>query len=220
MSQTLTAFEKTELNRVRRLPARGQYDRAAIRAIVDEALICHVAFVDNGQPFVIPTIHARLGDEIVLHGAPASRLLKHVAAGNPIAIAVTLVDGLVLARSVFHSSMNYRSAVFFGHGRLLDGDDEKLAALEAITEHLARGRWADARRPTQKELDATIVVAVAIDSASAKVRTGPPGDDEEDYALPIWAGVLPFHLQSQTPAPDPRLADGIALPGYVTNYAR
>ncbi|MBP8294242.1 MAG: pyridoxamine 5'-phosphate oxidase family protein [Caldilineaceae bacterium] len=216
----MEVFDKTDLNRVRRLPARGQYDRATIDAIVDEALICHVAFAVDGQPFVIPTIHARMGDEIVLHGAPASRLLKHIVAGNPIAIAVTLVDGLVLARSVFHSSMNYRSAVLFGHGRILDGDDEKLAALEAITEHLARGRWIDARRPTQQELDATIVVAVAIDSASAKVRTGPPGDDEDDYALPIWAGVLPFQLQPQTPVPDPRLADDIAIPTYVTNYVR
>ncbi len=216
----MATFDKTDLNRVRRLPARGQYDRAIIDAIVDEALICHVAFAEAGQPFVIPTIHARMGDVIVLHGAPASRLLKHIVAGNPIAIAVTLVDGLVLARSVFHSSMNYRSAVLFGHGRILDGDDEKLAALEAITEHLARGRWIDARRPTQQELDATIVVAVAIDSASAKVRTGPPGDDEDDYALPIWAGVLPFQLQLQTPVPDPRLADDIALPTYVTNYVR
>ncbi len=216
----MEVFDKTDLNRVRRLPARGQYDRATIDAIVDEALICHVAFAVDGQPFVIPTIHARMGDEIVLHGAPASRLLKHIVAGNPIAIAVTLVDGLVLARSVFHSSMNYRSAVLFGHGRILDGDDEKLAALEAITEHLARGRWIDARRPTQQELDATIVVAVAIDSASAKVRTGPPGDDEADYALPIWAGVLPFQLQPQTPVPDPRLADDIAIPTYVTNYVR
>ena len=216
----MEVFDKTDLNRVRRLPARGQYDRATIDAIVDEALICHVAFAVDGQPFVIPTIHARMGDEIVLHGAPASRLLKHIVAGNPIAIAVTLVDGLVLARSVFHSSMNYRSAVLFGHGRILDGDDEKLAALEAITEHLVRGRWIDARRPTQQELDATIVVAVAIDSASAKVRTGPPGDDEADYALPIWAGVLPFQLQPQTPVPDPRLADDIAIPTYVTNYVR
>lgn len=216
----MEVFDKTDLNRVRRLPARGQYDRATIDAIVDEALICHVAFAVDGQPFVIPTIHARMGDEIVLHGAPASRLLKHIVAGNPVAIVVTLVDGLVLARSVFHSSMNYRSAVLFGHGRILDGDDEKLAALEAITEHLARGRWIDARRPTQQELDATIVVAVAIDSASAKVRTGPPGDDEDDYALPIWAGVLPFQLQPQTPVPDPRLADDIAIPTYVTNYVR
>ena len=216
----MEVFDKTDLNRVRRLPARGQYDRATIDAIVDEALICHVAFAVDGQPFVIPTIHARMGDEIVLHGAPASRLLKHIVAGNPIAIAVTLVDGLVLARSVFHSSMNYRSAVLFGHGRILDGDDEKLAALEAITEHLVRGRWIDARRPTQQELDATIVVAVAIDSASAKVRTGPPGDDEDDYALPIWAGVLPFQLQPQPPVPDPRLADDIAIPTYVTNYVR
>ena len=216
----METFDRTDLNRVRRLPARGQYDRATIDAIVDEALICHVAFAVDGQPFVIPTIHARMRDEIVLHGAPASRLLKYIVAGNPVAIAVTLVDGLVLARSVFHSSMNYRSAVLFGRGRLVEDEAEKLAALQVISEHLARGRWADARQPTQSELDATAVVAIAIDSASAKVRTGPPGDDEDDYALPIWAGVLPFQLQPQTPVPDPRLADDIAIPTYVTNYVR
>ena len=216
----MEVFDKTDLNRVRRLPARGQYDRATIDAIVDEALICHVAFAVDGQPFVIPTIHARMADEIVLHGAPASRLLKHIVAGNPVAIVVTLVDGLVLARSVFHSSMNYRSAVLFGRGRLVADEAEKLAALQAISEHLAQGRWGDARQPMQSELDATTVVAIAIDSASAKVRTGPPGDDEADYALPIWAGVLPFQLQPQTPVPDPRLADDIAIPTYVTNYVR
>jgi nitroimidazol reductase NimA-like FMN-containing flavoprotein (pyridoxamine 5'-phosphate oxidase superfamily) len=219
MSETLI-YAKTDLNRVRRLPARGQYDRATIDAIVDEALICHVAFVCDGQPFVIPTIHARLGDEIVLHGAPASRLLKHITAGNSVAIAVTLVDGLVLARSVFHSSMNYRSAVLFGHGRLIEDDAEKRAALKAVSEHLARGRWDDARQPTQAELDATTAVAIAIDSASAKVRTGPPGDDEADYALPIWAGVLPLQLQAQPPLADPRLAAGSVAPDYAVNYAR
>jgi hypothetical protein len=220
MSESTPAFLKTDLNRVRRLPARGQYDRATIDAIVDEALICHVAFAVDGQPFVIPTIHARLGDEIVLHGAPASRLLKHIAAGNPVAIAVTLVDGLVLARAVFHSSMNYRSAVLFGHGRLIEDEGEKAVALAAISEHLVRGRWADARQPTQRELDATTVVAIAIDSASAKVRTGPPGDDEADYALPIWAGVLPLQLQAQPPLPDPRLPEAIMAPDYAVNYVR
>jgi len=216
----METFEKTALNRVRRLPERGRYDRETIYAIVDEGLICHVAFVDGDQPYVIPTIHGRLGDEIVLHGARASRLMKHIAAGNPVAIAVTLVDGLVLARSVFHSSMNYRSAVLFGRGRLIEDGAEKLAALEAVSEHLARGRWADARQPTPKELDATLVVGVPIDSAAAKVRTGPPGDDEEDYALPIWAGVLPFQLQAQAPLADPRLREGIATPDYVKNYVR
>ena len=216
----METFAKTDLNRVRRLPARGHYDHATIYAIVDAALICHVAFVEDGQPFVIPTIHARMGDEIVLHGAPASRLLKHIAAGSPVALAMTLLDGLVLARSVFHSSMNYRSAVLFGQGRLVDDADEKRSALQVISEHLVQGRWADARQPTQSEMDATMVVAVAIDSAAAKVRTGPPGDDEADYALPIWAGVLPFELQPQAPVPDPRLVDGITLPTYVTNYVR
>jgi uncharacterized protein len=213
-------FGKGELNRVRRLPDRGQYDKATIYPIVDGAPICHVGFAADGQPFVIPTIHARMGDTLVLHGAKASRMLKHVQAGKPICVTVTLLDGLVLARSVFHSSMNYRSALIFGHGRTIDDDIAKLAALEAISEHLLAGRWADARRPTQKELDATAVVAVDIESASAKVRVGPPNDDEEDYALPTWAGVVPLELQPLAPVPDPRLDGTVAVPTYISSYVR
>lgn len=214
------AFEQEARNRVRRIPERGHYDKETIYAIVDEALICHVAFAVDGQPFVVPTIHARMGDELILHGAKASRLLKHIAAGHPVSVAVTLLDGLVMARSVFHSSMNYRSAVLFGTGRVLDSDDEKLAALEVLTEHLALGRWQDARLPTASELNATTVIAIAIDSASAKVRVGPPNDDAEDYALPIWAGVLPLQQQAGTPQPDPKLAAGIATPAYLVDYRR
>lgn len=213
-------FEQEPRNRVRRIPERGHYDKATIYAIVDEALICHVAFAVDGQPFVVPTIHARMGDELILHGAKASRLLKHIEAGHPVSVAITLLDGLVMARSVFHSSMNYRSAVIFGAGRVLASDDEKLAALEALTEHLARGRWQDARRPTALELNATTVVALAIDSASAKVRTGPPNDDAEDYALPIWAGVVPLQQTPLPLQPDPKLAAGIVAPDYLVDYRR
>jgi uncharacterized protein len=213
-------FAKTAQNKVRRMPERGHYDRETIYPIIDEALICHVGFVTDEQPFVIPTIHARHEDILYLHGAKASRLLKHVQAGHPICITITLLDGIVFARSVFHSSMNYRSVVLFGSGQVLENDAEKLVAMEILTEHIARGRWADARQPTQKELDSTTVVAVPIASASAKIRTGPPGDDEEDYALPIWAGVLPLPPQPLAPIDDPRLSDGIAAPEYITRYSR
>ena len=215
----MDGFDRGELNRVRRLPERGHYDKATIYAIVDAAPICHVGFEVDGQPFVIPTIHARMGDVLLLHGARASRLLKQVEAGKPICVAVTLLDGLVLARSVFHSSMNYRSALIFGHGRTVDDAAAKLAALEAISEHLLAGRWADARQPTARELDATAVVAIDIESASAKVRTGPPGDDEDDYALPIWAGVLPLQVQPLTPISDPRLDRAVAVPAYLSGVS-
>ena len=168
-------------------------------AIVDEAPVSHVGFTQDGQPFVIPMLHARIGDTLYFHGAPASRLLKLISAGHPICAAFTLLDGLVLARSAFHHSVNYRSAVIFGTGQLVASDEEKLAALEALTEHIAPGRWADARQPNRKELDATSVIALRIESASAKIRTGPPSDDEADYALPIWAGVLPLQLQGTDP---------------------
>ncbi len=211
-------FAKTPRNTVRRLKERGAYERALVYSIVDEALICHVGFVQDGQPLVIPTIHARQGDVVYLHGAKASRLLKHAQAGHPLCLAVTILDGLVLARSAFHHSMNYRSAVLFGRGRLITCDDEKIAALEVLTEHIAQGRWRDVRKPTRKELNATSVVAVSIESASAKVRTGPPVDDEEDYALPIWAGVLALRPPSAAPIPDPRLTAGIPTPDYLQHY--
>jgi nitroimidazol reductase NimA-like FMN-containing flavoprotein (pyridoxamine 5'-phosphate oxidase superfamily) len=213
-------FPITETNKLRRYPNRGAYDKETIFSIVDEALICHVGFVADGQPYVIPTIHARLGDEIILHGAVANRMLTHGAEGNPLCVTVTLVDGLVLARSVFHSSMNYRSAVLFGKGRMLERDAEKLRALEALTEHVARGRWNDARKPTRKELDATTVIAMTIESASAKVRTGPPNDDEQDYTLPIWAGVVPLEVAANQPIDDPRLLAQIDAPQYAKHYVR
>jgi nitroimidazol reductase NimA-like FMN-containing flavoprotein (pyridoxamine 5'-phosphate oxidase superfamily) len=216
----MSEFPKTDRNRVRRIPKRGEYDKTTIYQIIDEALICHAGFVQDNQPFVIPTIHARLDDILLLHGAKASRLLKHVQEGNPVCVTITLLDGLVLARSVFHNSMNYRSVVLFGSGRALDTEPEKLRALEALTEHLMPGRWRDARKPNQQELDATTVVAIPIESASAKIRTGPPLDDEEDYQLPIWAGVLPIQQQALTPLNDPRLLDDVALPEYMADYQR
>lgn len=216
----MTEFDIDDRNRIRRKPDRGHFDRHIIYPIIDEALICHVGFEEDGQPYVIPTLHARLDDSLILHGAKASRMLKHIQAGHPVCATFTLVDGLVLARSVFNHSMNYRSAVVFGTGRLIEAEDEKWLALEALTEHIARGRWAEARQPTIKEMNATTVVSITIDQASAKIRTGPPGDDEEDYALPIWAGVLPMREQAGVPDPDPRLTEGIPVPGSVRDYSR
>jgi nitroimidazol reductase NimA-like FMN-containing flavoprotein (pyridoxamine 5'-phosphate oxidase superfamily) len=213
----VTEFAKTAQNRVRRMPDRGAYDKATIYPIVDEALICHVGLLEEEQPIVIPTLHARDGDQILLHGATTSRLLRYAATGAPLCITVTLVDGLVLARSIFHHSVNYRSAVLFGRGTLIEGDAAKLAALERFTEKLIPGRWHDARQPNAVELKATAVVAVTIESASAKIRTGPPKDDEEDYALDVWAGVVPLHQSVGAVQPDPRLRPEIAVPAYLAN---
>lgn len=216
----MTQFAKTEKNRIKRLPKRGHYDSETIYTILDEALICHVGFVENKVPFVIPINFARMGDEIVLHGAKASRLLKHIGAGGQVCIEATIVDGLVLARSVFHSSVNYRSVVLFGRGRSIEGEEEKLAALEAVTEHLLPGRWQDARRPNKKELKATLVVAVKIEEASAKLRLGPPSDDAEDYSLPIWAGVMPLQEEVLPVVPDELLLKNIPVPDYIETYRR
>ena len=216
----MTEFDQTPRNRVRRLPERASYDREAIYPILEEALICHAGFDEDGQPFVIPTFFARDGDTLYLHGAKASRLLKHIQAGKPVCISVTLLDGLVLARSVFHHSVNYRSAVLFGRGRLLETDAEKLHALEAITEHIARGRWADARPPSRKELNATSVAVIEIESASAKARGGPPKDDAEDYALPVWAGILPLELRALEPQDDPGALTPLPVPEYILKYRR
>lgn len=216
----MTHFTRTEKNRVKRLPKRGAYDKDTIYRILDEALICHVGFADHDQPYVIPINFARVEDTIVLHGAKASRLLKHIEAGHPVCVEATIVDGLVLARSVFHHSVNYRSVVLFGSGRLVDEEHEKLAALQAITEHLIPGRWDEARLPNRKELNATSVVSIQIDEASAKVRVGPPVDDEADYSLPIWAGVLPLQELSQSPIRDEHLSAEIAVPEYIAEYSR
>ena len=216
----MTTFEKNSQTRVRRMPERGSYDSATIYPIVDEALYCHVGFVEDGMPFVIPTIHARMGDALILHGAKASRMLKHMASGEPLCVTVTLLDGLVVARSTFDSSMNYRSAVLFGRGQLIEDAVDKLRALEALTEHLIRGRWVDSRQPHQKEMDATAVVAMTIEKASAKTRSGPPHDEAEDYASPFWAGVIPIQQHYLTPIDDPELHAGISAPDNVKHYRR
>lgn len=219
-NSTRETFARGERNTIRRLPKRGRYEREEVYATLDEGLVCHVGFVANGQPFVIPTGYARLGDELYLHGARASRMLKALAAGADVCVTVTLLDGLVLARSAFHHSMNYRSVVVFGRARAVEDEAEKLAALRAFTEHVVPGRWDEVRWPNEQELGATLVVALPLAEASAKVRTGPPVDDEEDYLLPVWAGELPLRLTPQTPAPDSRLPPGIAPPPYVRDYAR
>jgi nitroimidazol reductase NimA-like FMN-containing flavoprotein (pyridoxamine 5'-phosphate oxidase superfamily) len=216
----MTKFTRTAKTRINRLPKRGQYDRETIYQILDEALICHVGFVENKQPYVIPINFARMEDTVVLHGAKASRLLKHIEAGNPICIEATIVDGLVLARSVFHHSVNYRSVVLFGCGRAVTDENEKMAALEAVTEHLIPGRWKEARLPNRKEMNATRVVAIKIEEASAKIRVGPPGDEPEDYSLPVWVGILPLEEMPLAPIRDEAQPETIPLPGYISGYSR
>ena len=211
-------LEQTEKTKLRRLPARGNFDRGVINAILDEALLCHVGFVVDGQPFVIPTIHTRVGDALYFHGSAASRMLRNLRDGVDACVTVTLLDGLVLARSAFHHSMNYRSVVILGKATAVTDDAEKLRMLDALVEHVCRGRSAEARKPNQRELVQTMVLRLPIDEASAKIRTGGPIDDEEDYALPVWAGVLPLKLTPQPPIADER--SGAELPAYIANYRR
>ena len=208
----------TERTKVRRHPERGEYDRAAIDAILDEALYCHVGFVDRGQPFVIPTIHARVADRVYLHGSAASRMLGTLRGGIPACLAVTLLDGLVLARAVFSHSMNYRSVIVLGTATEVTQPDEKMAALEAIVEHVVPGRWADARLPSDNDMRATRVLRMPLDEASAKIRSGPPKDASDDLGLGIWAGVIPLTLVPGAPIPDPALAAGIETPAYARRY--
>jgi uncharacterized protein len=210
----------SERTTVRRRPQRGVYSRATLEAILDEALICHVGFVIAGQPYVLPTIHARCGDQLLLHGAAANRMLTAARDGIPLCVTVTLLDGLVLARSAFHHSMNYRSAVILGIAQEIADHAAKLAAMRALVEHVAPGRWADTRHPSAEELRVTRILALPIDEASAKVRVGPPIDDDDDYALSMWAGVVPLGLAVGPPVADPRLAPGITAPDYVTHYRR
>ena len=214
----MTDFPLTDRNRVKRLPERGRYDKETIYPIIDEALICHVAFVQDDQPFIIPTLHARQGDNLLLHGATTSRMLKHVEVGGEVCVGFTLVDGIVLARSIFHHSVNYRSVVLFGRGQLITDADAKMSALEAFSERIMPGRWYDARLPNPQEFKATSVACIPIELASAKVRVGPPKDDEEDLSLPVWAGVLPIRQVFGDPVAVPGLRDGIAIPSYMRDY--
>jgi hypothetical protein len=217
MSESLSTTEKT---RLKRLPKRGAYDRDTINAILDEAFICHVGFVVDGQPYVIPTGFGRVENDLYIHGSSASRMLRELSKGVDVCVTLTLIDGLVIARSAFHHSVNYRSVVVLGKAELVTDLDEKNKALEAITEHIVPGRWADCRWPNALELKATSVLKLAINEASAKVRTGDPVDDEEDYSLAFWAGVLPLRLTPGKPQPDTKLTDGIEPPSYITDYRR
>jgi hypothetical protein len=210
----------TPRTRLQRLPARGQYERARLDAILDEALWCHVGFVLEGQPYVIPTIHARVGEHLYLHGSAASRMVRSLADGLPVCVTVSLLDGLVLARSAFHHSMNYRSVVILGRAREVVEAGEKDTALRAIVEHVAPGRSRDARPPTPRELAATTVVAVTLEHGSAKVRRGLPKDHDGDYELPVWAGELPFRMETLPPVEDPRMEPGLPVPNYVRHYRR
>ena len=214
----MTTTAPTPRVRVKRVPKRGVYDRAQIDAILDEALVCHLGFVFDGQPYVIPMLHARVGDIVYIHGSTASRLVRTLAGGAPCSLTVTLLDGIVLARSAFHHSANYRSVTVLGQARLVESDDERLRALEAFSEHLVPGRWAAVRPPNRKELKATQVLALALDEASAKIRTGPPVDDDEDMDRDVWAGVLPLALQVRDPLPDPQLDARIAMPEHVASW--
>ncbi|MCA1628088.1 MAG: pyridoxamine 5'-phosphate oxidase family protein [Acidobacteria bacterium] len=215
MSELLPTTERTKL---RRLPQRGDFDRETIYRILDEAFVCHVGFTVDEQPFVIPTAYARVGEQLFIHGSQASRMMRALGGGVEVCVTVTLVDGLVLARSAFHHSINYRSVVIFGKAQVVCDENEKLAALRALTDHIVPDRWQDVRPPTDKELKATTVLSLPLQEASAKVRTGNPIDDEEDYALDIWAGVIPVRLTAGEPVADDRLKDGIPIPPHVSNY--
>jgi nitroimidazol reductase NimA-like FMN-containing flavoprotein (pyridoxamine 5'-phosphate oxidase superfamily) len=214
------AYAVTPRTRVRRRAQRGRYDRASVHAILDEALVCHVGFVADGQPIVLPTAHARCGETLYLHGSPASRMLRSLAGGVPVCVTVTLLDGIVLARSAFHHSMNYRSVVVLGRAHAVADDAEKRLALRSLVEHVASGRSGDARPPSAQELAQTLVLAVPLVEVSAKVRTGPPIDSAEDLALPCWAGVIPLELVPGAPVADPGLAPQLPAPGYATRYRR
>jgi nitroimidazol reductase NimA-like FMN-containing flavoprotein (pyridoxamine 5'-phosphate oxidase superfamily) len=211
-------YEPTERTTVKRLPARGNYDRKVVHQILDDGLICHLGFVVDGQPFVIPTIYVRVGETIYVHGSPASRMLRTLEQGVPACVTVTHVDGLVLARSAFHHSMNYRSVVILGTATVVNDAKEKFEILHALTDHLIRGRWEEIRHPSSEELRKTLVLAIPIEEASAKIRVGPPIDDEEDYALPVWAGVLPLKIAASPPIADPRLSPETAIPLYASTF--
>jgi len=210
----------TARTQVKRLPKRGQYDRETIHGILDEGFICHVGFVHEGSPVVIPTGYARSGDRLYFHGSAASRMLRTLDQGVQVCLTVTLLDGLVLARSAFHHSMNYRSVVIFGTAKAVTDEAEKSEALRLFTEHVVPGRWEQIRWPTAQELKATTVLSLPIEEASAKVRTGPPLDDEEDYAMTVWAGVLPLKLTKGAPVADPRLPQQTAPGADVTGWQR
>jgi nitroimidazol reductase NimA-like FMN-containing flavoprotein (pyridoxamine 5'-phosphate oxidase superfamily) len=217
MSELLQTTARTKL---KRLSKRGSYERETIYQILDEAFVCHVGFIVDGQPVVIPTAFARVGNRLLIHGSAASRMLRALSLEADVCVTVTLIDGLVLARSAFHHSMNYRSVVIFGKAKIVSDEREKLEALRAFTEHVVRGRWKDVRWPSENELKATLVLSLLIDEASAKIRSGPPIDDEADYELDVWAGVIPLRLTAGVPVDDTELKEGIAVPDYASTYKR
>lgn len=217
MSELLRTTARTKL---RRLPERGSSGRETIYQILDEGLVCHVGFTVDALPFVIPTAYARVGDRLLIHGSAASRMLRALAWEADVCVTVTLLDGLVLARSAFHHSMNYRSVVIFGRAKVVGDEQEKLEALRAFTEHVVPGRWEDVRRPSENELKATLVLSLDIDEASSKVREGAPVDDERDYESDVWAGVIPLRLTAGAPVADVKLSEGISVPRYAEIYKR
>ena len=216
----MSDFTPTEHTQVKRLPKRGKYDRETVHAILDAAFVCHVGFCVEGQPYVIPTNYGRSGDTVYLHGSAASRMLRTLSEGVPVCVTVTLVDGLVLARSAFHHSVNYRSVVMLGAARRVEDPAEKMEALRLFTEHVMKGRWDEVRWPTEQEMKATTVLALPLEEVSAKVRTGGPVDDEADYTLPVWAGVLPLEMVPKEPIADPQRKVDQPLPAYIKNYSR
>lgn len=216
----MKTIPQTPRTTLKRLPKRGSYDRELINSILDEGFICHAGFIVDGKPFVIPTGYARVGDSLVIHGSQASRMLRTLGQGIDVCVTVTLVDGLVLARSAFHHSMNYRSVVVFGRATVIDDPDAKLAALRTLSEHIIPGRWDDVRQPNESEMQQTTVLSLALTEASAKVRTGPPLDDEEDYDLLVWAGVIPLRIVAGAPIDDGRVPANSKVPEYAVEYAR
>jgi uncharacterized protein len=216
----MSDFTPTERTQVKRLPKRGKYERETVFAILDAGFVCHVGFSVDGQPYVIPTNYGRSDDTLYLHGSAASRMLRTLSEGVPMSVTVTHVDGLVLARSAFHHSVNYRSVVILGTARLVTDPAEKMEALRVFTEHVMKGRWDDVRQPTEQELKATTVLALPLEEVSAKVRTGGPIDDEADYTLPVWAGVLPLETVAKEPLADPQRKNNPAVPEYLKKYSR
>jgi hypothetical protein len=216
----METYTPTDKTRVTRIPERGKYDETTVHAILDEGLVCHAGFAVGDQPYVIPTLYARVGSDIYFHGSAASRMLRNLSEGLRVCITVTLTDGLVLARAAFHHSMNYRSVVALGIALPVTDENEKMAAMHSFTERIVPGRWGDVRPPTHQEMRGTTVMRLALEEVSAKVRTGDPKDEADDYDLPIWAGVIPLQIIAGAPVPDSALRMKLAPPAYTMNYSR
>jgi nitroimidazol reductase NimA-like FMN-containing flavoprotein (pyridoxamine 5'-phosphate oxidase superfamily) len=216
----MSQLSQTERTTLKRLPKRGSFDRGVINAILDEGFICHVGFIADHKPVVIPTGYARVDERLIIHGSQASRMLRALGKGIDVCVTVTLIDGLVLARSAFHHSMNYRSVVIFGRAHVIDGREDKLAALRALSEHMIPGRWDYVREPSERELQQTTVLSVPLTEASAKIRIGQPVDDDEDYDLPIWAGILPLRMSVEDAVADPLLRMDVEIPAHVLSYRK